>query len=152
MNEFFGGVLARVLAVLAGGVAGFGIHRNLLWLLKLMDPVAKRQARLIQGSWTAIERFSDDKSQAQYKLTLVCRGAQVTGTQSYISGRADKKETFDLNGSFENLTLNFAWTKKGSIETGTATLRYVDDKRLVGHELCVVNQKVFTSVVAATRD
>ena len=152
MNEFFGGVVAHILVALVGGTVGFIIHRNLLWLLKLMDPVAKRQAKLIQGSWTAIERFSDDKSKAQYKLTLVCRGALVTGTQTYVSGRADKQETFDLHGSFENLTLNFSWSKKGSIESGTATLQYVGDKRLAGHGLYVVNQKVFTSVFTATKD
>lgn len=61
-------------------------------------------------------------------------------SQSYLSGRVDRHETFDLTGSFENLTLNFTWTKKGSIESGTATLKYVGDKQLEGHGLYVINQ------------
>ena len=95
----------------------------------MLDPVAKKQAKLIDGTWTAIEMFSGDNTQAQYKLELICRGAQVTGTQSYMSGRADKNQTFDLTGSFDNLTLTFTWHKKDSLETGTATLKLVNGRQ-----------------------
>ena len=152
MAEFLQGVVAHVVMACFGGAAGYVVHKNLLWLTKLFDPVARRQAGLINGTWTATEKFSDDGTQARYKLEFTCRGAQVTGTQTYASGRADKNQTFDLHGSFENLVLNLTWTKKDSIETGTATLRYVSDKKLEGHGLYVLDQKVYTSIFTATKD
>lgn len=152
MNEFFGGVAAHVGIALAGGGIGYVVRENLLWLTRLFDPVARKQAAYIRGSWTATEKFADDGSQAQYKLLLDCRGAQVSGTQNHRGGRVDRNATYDLRGTFENLILNVTWTRQGSIESGAATLRYTDDNRLVGHGLYVLNQKVYTSVLTASKD
>lgn len=82
MNEFFGGVTAHVVIACIGGAIGYIVKKNLLWLGKLLDPVARKQAELIRGSWTATEKFSDDGSQAQYRLEIACRGAQVTGRRA----------------------------------------------------------------------
>ncbi len=152
MDDFLGGVFAHIVIALVGGWAGFLVKANLLWFTKLLDPIAKKQAKLLHGSWTANEAFSDDKSHATYKLELVCRGAQVTGTQSYMSGRPDKNATFDLTGSFENSVVTFTWTKTNSLETGAGTLKLVADGKLEGHGLYVANQKVYTSVFTATKD
>jgi hypothetical protein len=152
MNEFFGGVVVHIVVLIVGGGVGYLIKGNLLWLGKFMDPIAKQQAKLIRGKWTATETFSDDGSHAQYKLAIECRGAQVTGTQTFMSGRVDKNKTFDLTGSFENLVLNFTWAEDGTIETGTVTLRYVNENQLEGHGLYVFNQQVFTSTLKATKD
>lgn len=151
MNEFFAGVVAHILVAGAGGVIGYVVKKNWLWIGKLFDSVAREQAKYIRGEWTATEKFSDDNSQAKYKLALACRGAQVSGTQSYTSGRADKHAVFDLTGSFMNSNLNLTWTKKGSIETGAMTLRLTEDKRLEGHGLYIVKQKVYTSTFTATK-
>jgi hypothetical protein len=151
MNEFFGGVVGHIVVTLVGGGVGYFFRENLLWFGKLMDPTAKQQAQLIHGNWTAKETFSDDRSNAQYNLELRCRRAQVTGTQKFTSGRVDKNKTFDLTGSFENMVLNFTWTEANSIETGSVTLKYVSNKRLEGHGLYVINQKVYTSVFTADK-
>lgn len=152
MNEFIGGVVAHIVTGLVGGVIGYIFRENILWLGKFMDPIAKSEARLISGEWTAKETFTDDNSCAQYKLALKCRRVQVTGTQSFMSGRVDKNRKFDLTGSFKNMVLNLTWAAKGSVETGAMTLRYVNDKQLEGHGLYVFNQTVYTSVIIATKD
>ena len=151
MNEFFGGVVGHIVVTLVGGGVGYFFRENLLWLGKLMDPIAKNEAKLIHGNWTAKETFSDDGKSAQYNLELNCRRAQVTGTQTFKSGRADKNKTFNLTGSFEKMVLNFTWTEANSIETGAVTLKYVGNNRLEGHGLYVINQKVYTSVFTADK-
>jgi hypothetical protein len=84
-------------------------------------------------------------------MQLECRGARVTGTQTYMAGNADKNESFDLFGSFEDLILNLTWHKNGSIQVGTATLKY-DDRQLDGHGLSAVKGKAYASRLTATKD
>ena len=110
-------------------------------------------AELIEGAWKATEIFSDDHTKAKFRMELSCLGRQVRGMLICESGRFDKGAEFVLSGSFTHNILMLLWEKKKSIESGTITVRLVEDKKLEDHGLYIAlsNGQVYTSKFTATK-
>jgi hypothetical protein len=87
-------------------------------------------------------------------MVLSCRGGVVTGTHTCLSG-PDQGRVFELQGSYKDLILTFAWfpSSREALESGTVTAKLVQDGVLAGHGLYIEpgDGKVYTSTYSARR-
>jgi hypothetical protein len=118
----------------------------------LFDKESRRQARQITGRWKAHEIFADGKED-EFAMELRCRGGEVTGTHYCDTGFDEAKE-YQINGTYRDHILTFRWTPKSdaTLESGTVTVRLVEDKKLEGRGLYVEpsDGKIYTSTFNAT--